>query len=252
MNAFDVVASRFERYRVLPAGVSAAVRRALQEHGGLNPGSPLLEVGCGTGRIGEEFCIVGDRYVGLDSSMGMLREFRRKDLPQTPALIQADGGQLPFRDGVFDAVLMVQLLTARNWLRLLAEANRILREKGVLAIGKTEGPAGGIDARMRERLEALISGAQASESFLDPDAMGGWLKANTSRHVKLRPMEWVEERTPRQFIDRKQSAARFASFPADVRESALRSLEDWAERNIGPLTTRFSEPTYFSLDLYWF
>ncbi|MFL5258877.1 MAG: class I SAM-dependent methyltransferase, partial [Hyphomicrobiales bacterium] len=157
MNAFDVVASRFERYRVLPAGVSAAVRRALQEHGGLTPGSPLLEVGCGTGRIGEEFCIAGDDYVGLDSSMGMLQEFRRKDLPQTPALIQADGGHLPFRDRAFDAVLMVQLLTARNWPRLLAEAHRILQEQGVLAIGKTEGPPGGIDARMRERLETLIS-----------------------------------------------------------------------------------------------
>ena len=130
---------------------------------------------------------------------------------------------------------MVQLLTAQNWSPLLAEANRVLQSQGVLAIGKTKGPPDGIDAMMRDRLEKLVSGMGMSEPSSDRGAMTEWLKANSSRQLKLRPIDWVEDRTPRDFIHRKQSAARFASFPADLRETALRSLADWAERHIGPL-----------------
>jgi ubiquinone/menaquinone biosynthesis C-methylase UbiE len=252
MNSFDLVASRFERSRALPATVAAAIRQALYEHGGLNAKSPLLEVGCGTGRIGAEFCAAGDNYLGLDSSIRMLREFERKDFPQAPILVRADGGCLPFCAGVFETVLMVQLLTAQNWPPLLAEANRVLQSQGVLAIGKTKGPPDGVDAMMRDRLEKLVSGMGMSEPSSDRGAMTEWLKANSSRQLKLRPIDWVEDRTPRDFIHRKQSAARFASFPADLRETALRSLADWAERHIGPLDARFSEPYYFSLELYWF
>jgi ubiquinone/menaquinone biosynthesis C-methylase UbiE len=252
MNSFDFVARHFERYRALPAQVAFAVRQALHEHGELNPKSPLLEVGCGTGRIGAEFCIVGDNYFGVDSSIEMLREFQRKDFQRAPILIHADGRHLPFSDRVFEAVLMVQLLTGHNWPLLLAEANRVLQSQGVLAIGKTEGPPDGIDAMMRDRLEKLISGMGLIEPFSDRGAMAEWLKANSSRQLKLRPMEWIEDRSPRDFIQRKQSAARFASFPSDVRKTALRSLAGWAERSIGPLDARFRETCYFSLELYWF
>src|SRR5207248_7977241 len=58
----------------------------------------LLEVGCGTGRIGAEFGVAGDNYLGLDLSIGMLREFQRKETAGQPNLVYADGCQLPFHD----------------------------------------------------------------------------------------------------------------------------------------------------------
>jgi hypothetical protein len=60
------------------------------------------------------------------------------------------------------------------------------------------------------------------------------------------------DRTPREFFLRKQSAPRFASLPAALREAALRSLAEWTERNIGPLDTPLREPHRFRLELYWF
>src|SRR5439155_13708220 len=218
MTSFDLVASRFERHRALPGRVPAAIRRALHEHGGIDAKAPLLEVGCGTGRIGAEFSAAGDNYLGLDLSIGMLREFQHKEIAGSPNLVYADGCQLPFRESAFSAVLMVQLLTAHNWRALLAEAHRILQGGGVLAIGKAEGPPDGIDARMRNRLDGLIAGMGIAVPLPHHGQMGEWLRAASSRHIEIRPSHWIVERTAREFFVRKQSAARFLSLPADIRD----------------------------------
>ena len=52
-----------------------AIREALHAHRGIDAGDRLLEVGCGTGRIGAHFNAAGDNYFGLDLSIEMLRQF---------------------------------------------------------------------------------------------------------------------------------------------------------------------------------
>jgi ubiquinone/menaquinone biosynthesis C-methylase UbiE len=136
MSAFDLVADRFERYRALPSHVPGAICQAMHLHGGISAAARLLEVGCGTGRIGAQFGTAYHNYFGLDLSIAMLRRFERKASARRLNLVHADGGLLPFGDRVFDAVLMVHLLTARNWRVLLAEAHRVLRSGGMLGIGK--------------------------------------------------------------------------------------------------------------------
>jgi SAM-dependent methyltransferase len=50
-------------------------------------GGPVLELGCGTGRVGLELARAGHTVVGLDLSEGMLAEYRRK-LAAEPAAVQ--------------------------------------------------------------------------------------------------------------------------------------------------------------------
>jgi len=252
MSSFDLVADRFERYRALPGQVPVAIRQALHAHGGIDVGDRLLEVGCGTGRIGAHFNAAGDNYFGLDLSMEMLREFQRKKFARRPNLVHADGCLLPFGDRIFSGVLMIHVLAAGNWRALLAEAQRVLRRGGVLAIGKTQAPPEGIDARMRNRLAELIAGMGITEPTPDRSAIGEWLRGRSSRHLEIRPVRWTLDRTPREFFLRKRTAARFGSLPAEVRETALRSLADWTERSIGPLDRPFSETHHFCLELHWF
>lgn len=252
MNAFDQIAGRFEQYRALPSHVPIAIRQALLEHAGIGPGSRMLEVGCGTGRIGSPFSVAGDNYVGIDLSLGMLREFQQKDLARRPNLVRADGCLLPFGDRIFEALLMVHLTAARNWQALLVEGLRVLETDGVLAIGRIECPPDGVDARMRNRLNGLIAGLGMTGRSPDRRAAGEWLATRRSRQAEIIAATWTVERAPREFILRKQSAAEFASLPASVRETALQSLADWAEQSIGPLDTPHDEPHHFSLKLYWF
>jgi ubiquinone/menaquinone biosynthesis C-methylase UbiE len=105
-SPYDAAAPSFDRYRALPEGVPEAIRYAVLEVFDLMR-PRLLDLGAGTGRIGRAFVAAGDDYVGVDVSLGMLREFSAylTQRRYAPALVQADGERLPFRDATFDAVL---------------------------------------------------------------------------------------------------------------------------------------------------
>ena len=252
MSSFDLLADRFELYRPLPGPVLVAIRNAVLEEGRVGRGGRLLEVGCGTGRIGTQFTHASDNYFGIDLSIEMLREFNRKELAQRPNLVRGDGSLLPFRNQVFAAVLMMHVIGTGNWQALLVESQRVLQKHGLLAIGKTETPADGIDARMRDRLAELVAGMGMAETSRDRSEMKEWLRDKSSRHVKIDAAQWNVNRAPRDFFLRKRSAPRFTLLPNDVREALLQALADWTEQTIGPLDTPLSETHSFGLELYWF
>src|SRR5215207_2706777 len=111
MSVYDPVAPSFDRHRALPEGVSEAIRAAVLAAIDAPSRPWLLDLGAGTGRIGLPFVAAGDDYVGVDLSLGMLREFARRR-GSSPRLVHADGRRLPFADATFDAVMMVQVVGA--------------------------------------------------------------------------------------------------------------------------------------------
>lgn len=151
MSAYDTTAPVFDRYRSLPAGVPEAIRSATVAGAGDQPRPRVLDLGAGTGRIGKPFAEAGDACFGVDLSLGMLREFAgrsRENNECAPDLVQADGERLPFRDGIFDVVMLIQVLGgAHGWRRLLGETRRVTRARGALVIGQAAGPAEGIDVQ---------------------------------------------------------------------------------------------------------
>ena len=158
MSAYDVVAPNFDSYRALPPGVPEAIRAAVLKSARAAP--RILDLGGGSGRIGGPFVAAGDDYVGVDLSSGMLREFAGRAAAHhdvSPRLVQADGRQLPFRDAAFDAVMLIQVFGGlRGWRQFIAEARRVLRPPGAIVVGRTEMPPDGIDARMKQRLAAIL------------------------------------------------------------------------------------------------
>src|ERR1700710_78103 len=158
MSVYDVAAPTFERHRALPDGVPEAIRAAVL--GAVDASSPrLLDLGAGTGRIGIPFVTARDDYVGVDLSFGMLSEFKRRAAASAHAsrLVRAAGDRLPFADGSFDAIMLIQVFGGmRGWRRLLAEARRVLRGAGVLVLGRTLAPSDGLDARMKQQLSLLL------------------------------------------------------------------------------------------------
>src|SRR6266851_3692697 len=88
-----------------------AIRAAVLDVLGGTSHPRVLDLGAGSGRIGRAFVAAGDDYVGVDLSLGMLRQFaRRGDMNgRRPRLLQADGERLPFGDATFDAVLLIQV-----------------------------------------------------------------------------------------------------------------------------------------------
>ena len=249
MSVYDAIAPEFDRCRPLPDGVAEAVRDTILRSG-LSPRFRLLDLGAGTGRIGWPFVTAGDDYVGADLSFGMLRNFAQRH--PGALLVQADGTVLPFPDGCFDAVLLVQVLNrVAGWRHLLADTIRVLRPGGIVAAGRVIAPDGGVDAQMKARLAGILDRMDVHPyrgKFRD-DAMG-WLARRMPDPTVRVVSSWAAERTPRGFLQRHAGGARFAALPEAVKRDAMRALGIWATEQFGSLDAVHREDHRFELIIH--
>ncbi len=248
---FDLAAATFERDRALPRGVPEAIRLAIRGSTPNRSPARVLDLGAGTGRIGKAFVEASDSYVGVDVSLGMLREFRADK--RTARLIQGRGQQLPFRACAFDVVLLMQVLSgADDWRGLVDEACRVLAPAGTIVVGHTNGPSTGVDAQMRKRLAAILDdmGIASHQPRHARQQSLGWLESSAARRIHVIAATWNAEPTPRAFLARHRTGARFSALPPEARETALRTLSAWAQDTFGSLDTATTEEYRFDLDLF--
>lgn len=96
----------------------------------------ILDLGCGTGRFTAPLAArFAARVCGLDLSAKMLAVARQTLGDSPAALVQAAAEALPFRAGVFDAVLVSMVLHhIRSRAGALAEVRRVLGSGGKLIV----------------------------------------------------------------------------------------------------------------------
>jgi ubiquinone/menaquinone biosynthesis C-methylase UbiE len=189
----------------------------------LEPGTRLLEVGCGVGAVlavlGQEF--PGVRLTGVDIEPKQL-DFARGHLERAgveATLLQADALALPFRDESFDHVWMMWLLEH------IADPPAVLREARRVLV-----PGGGITAievdystchaepstqAMEALFRTMVQGMAASGWSDAGTRLPGWLGEAGFRHV---------DEGERTFWWRDDDLSRQARYAADVMESALDAL----------------------------
>lgn len=93
---------------------------------------PVLELGCGNGKLLKPLLKAGIDAVGLDVSWNILHR-----LPAATPRVLADAASLPFCDGTFTAVLDIHCtghLGAAGRAQAAREAWRVLRPGGVLVV----------------------------------------------------------------------------------------------------------------------
>jgi ubiquinone/menaquinone biosynthesis C-methylase UbiE len=256
-SRFDHVASSFDRHRALPDEVAQEIRRAILATVNVPARPRLLDIGAGTGRLGRSFVQAGDDYVAADLSLGMLREFMRKAHDGhcgTPLLVQANGEHLPFRDGSFDAVMLVQIFGGmRGWRRLVGEARRVLRQSGVMLMGRWLIPPDGIDEQMKQRVQALFAEMSLSLELQSTRRnVQRWLEAAAAQSTRIIAATWRVSRTPRDFLERRSGGAQFSTLPAAVKTEVLEKLSAWAAKSFGSLDAVFTEQHEFELRAFKF
>jgi len=250
-STFDLNAASFEQHRALPGGISEAIRRTVWECTGLASGARVLDLGAGSGRFGRSFVEADDPYVAVDYSLPMLREFRARS--SAACLIQADGGRLPFPDGSFQLVMLMQVLSGtHNWRNLLGETVRVTARGGSVVVGHTVSSPAGIDARMKLQLALILEemGVAAYTSGKSREKSLEWLAAASSRRIQTTAASWTAKRTAREFLERHSGGARFSSLPLAVQTKALKKLSLWAETACGSLDQVSSETHSFELYLF--
>jgi len=128
-------------------------------------GQRVLDLGCGNGMYLRALREQGIDAVGGDLSLGMLQA-----VGPHPALVNADAMRLPFRDGVFDAVLAPHMLYhVPDRVAAAGEVRRVLRTGGV-AVAVTNGR--GHMRALREIVEDVVRASTP-----------GWEMANPSTHL---------------------------------------------------------------------
>lgn len=257
-SVFDAAAATFERDRPLPSGVPEAIRSAIWQATQVPTPARVLDLGAGSGRFGKAFVAAGDLYIGVDLSFPMLREFRANS--GNACLAQADGQHLPFRDGSFDVVILMQVLGgAGNWQGILSETRRVLRAGGAVVVGHTVFSPEGMSAQLKHQLNLILEKMILEETNVvqhQPHQARrqalAWLESSVGRRLHLCAAAWTASATPREFLARHRTGARFAALPISIQERALQRLGAWAKTTFGSLDAAFPEERSFELDVFEF
>jgi SAM-dependent methyltransferase len=99
---------------------------------GLRRGATILDVGCGTGIAGAPFAANGFPLTGVDTSEAMLA--KAKEHYPNASFVEGSAEALPFPNERFDVVISAQVYHLLDRARALAEAHRVLRPGGTIAI----------------------------------------------------------------------------------------------------------------------
>lgn len=104
---------------------------------------PILELGCGTGRVAIPVAKKGSMVIGIDRSESMLARgrmhVRRARVGSRVKLIRGDIRQLPFPDKTFPLVMapygiLQSLLDERVLAATLKDVQRVLKRKGIFGM----------------------------------------------------------------------------------------------------------------------
>jgi ubiquinone/menaquinone biosynthesis C-methylase UbiE len=199
--------------------------RLIRDGTQLEPGTRLLEVGCGVGAVlavlGQEF--PGVRLTGVDIEPKQL-DYARGHLERAgveATLLQADALELPFGDESFDHVWMMWFLEH------VAEPPAVLREAR-----RVLGPGGAITAIEVDystvRAEPTTPPLEALfRSMVEGMAASGWSDAGTRLPDWLREAGFREvDEGERSFWWQDDDLYGQANYAADVMESALAQQPD--------------------------
>jgi ubiquinone/menaquinone biosynthesis C-methylase UbiE len=254
--SFDRAAEFYDATRGFPPGVAEQVAGALARR--IAPGSPVLEVGIGTGRIAIPLATKGYSITGVDLSWNMLQKLKENYQAQSPqqgstspAVAQADATRLPFHTAQFEAVLAVHVLhLIPDWQQALVEIQRVLKPGGSLFVGHTwrasEAPR---QALRRVHAEILRSFGYASKRYVSRDMQetDQALKATGARGSEIVAAEWESTSTPDQDIESLNQRIWSSTWdiPDEVYQKSIQKLSAWASEHYGSLDTPHSSPQRF-------
>ena len=149
---FDRIAPVYDAMNtVMTAGLDARWRRAATRAAALRPGMDALDVACGSGALTRELARAvgaGGSVTGIDLSLGMLRQARRRPTRRgaaRPRYLVGDALRLPLADASVDAATIAfGLRNVADYAGCVAEMSRVVRPGGRVVVLEISTPTRGI------------------------------------------------------------------------------------------------------------
>jgi SAM-dependent methyltransferase len=243
--SFDGQAADFDLRAGLPAGVARQVAAAVAELAPAGSGV-ILDVGAGTGQIGEHLARVRgargrSRYLGMDVSGPMLAVFRRK-LDAGGALVQADAGApWPIASGRVELVFLSRAAHLLPPAVLVEETLRVASPEGALAVfGGVRSEPDSLRAVLRREMRRLLA-EHGVEARRAGDSQGSLAGALAERGGEVLPVRtaasWsvVHRAGDALAAWRAKSGLGGRAVTPEVQDSVLRRLEEWIRERYGSL-----------------
>jgi SAM-dependent methyltransferase len=152
---FGDVADRYERARPLypESALSELAARC-----GVGPGTAVLDLGAGTGKLTRQLVAVGADVVALEPAAGMRRRLEA-EVPGVPVL-DGTAEDIPLPDASMEVITAGQAFHWFDTHRALDEIARVLRPAGWLALLWNERPASGWAAGLWDLRTELTGGTR--------------------------------------------------------------------------------------------
>ncbi len=238
-RGFDRVADAYERAR--PEYPAEAVALVV-ERAGIRPGTPVLDLAAGTGKLSRPLAAAGARIVAVDPSAPMLEQLRATlpDAEVHPGTAES----LPLADASVDAVVVGQ---AFHWFdpeRALPEIHRVLVPGGWLAlIWNTRD----LDDPVQQELLAIMAPFEGgtprhrstgSAAALDRSSLFGDVEAHEFPNR--------QELDDDGLVDRVVSVSFVANGGEDVRARVEREVRSLAERLPRPIVLPYTTQVFLA------
>jgi ubiquinone/menaquinone biosynthesis C-methylase UbiE len=249
-SPFDVQGTEFDRRAGLLPETCRRIADAAYTTAGVRPVDLVLEVGAGTGLLGEGLAVASrGRYLGLDLSLGMLETFRRRDGGAWLAL--ADANQpWPLAGGSARLIFSSRTI---HWLdpeHTVEELLRVARPGAFLLVGRVERHPDGVRSRLRREMRRRLgqlgrsgrSGRRSGDRIFELCCQRG---AELLESATI--SQWTRGYSPRQALAAWRGKPGLAGLdlPQGVKRDVLQEVEDWATATFGDLDAEIvSEESY--------
>ena len=251
---FDEQAKTFETRTGLSEPTCQAIVKTALDLAEIQAGDRVVEVGAGTGQIGQWFASESVNYLGFDLSEPMLAEFRQHlDQPRENFhIVQGDANQhWPVADGTANLIFSSRTLHLLNLEHVVQESWRIAQpERAVVLMGNVQRQKNSVKNQMRDQMQNLLA-QKTLQGRKKNQLMRQLIDLFTQRGAQvIEPIvvsRWHVANTPRQSLESWRGKANLAGIELTegLKQDVLDRLQVWAEATFGGLDQPIeSEETY--------
>ena len=248
---YDQQASVFDQRVGLSLPRCKQVVATIEQLCGFNQQATLIEMGCGTGELGLLLAAHFKRYVGIDFSLAMLKQYKSRDQTDSIPLIQADGNATwPVANQQADIIFSSRAI---HWIDPMHTVNEIYRiannKHALLIIGRVERARDSWESQLRKQCHQLLK-----QHHLTPLDGGQHLTKLCERfrdkNAEIQSpqvvYQWQQERSYQQSLhDWVMKTGLAGTTPsAAIKQKILTKLEAWAVSTFGHKVPTQAERRY--------